>query len=273
MNPLFRPATIYHEKMFRSSPLKSDIHMVLKKNWFDQNEENSISSGLNFILPDSSETLKTASNLRVVEQEDLGFEQVYFNAVMHEELFKLGKSYGEDYLNRTTSFAFHSVSGTCDVHKTIIGVAAHLAYHHKIRSLIITCNSNIDQYSKHLGGFDSKLLNFAGFNKPIQALNFNGLHLIDYNVLLKQFEQTEISQLIPKIRKKFDVVFFETDRIEHMSDHPNLYYSLLHNIESMSFHYSFEKASFSATNKAVEYFKSYSIPLKGFVTNQDAKRK
>ena len=61
----------------------------------------------------------------------------YFKVANHQELFKLGQRYTQDFLEGKKSFALTSISSCTTTEESMLGLSSYFNYHHELKATLI----------------------------------------------------------------------------------------------------------------------------------------
>ena len=193
----------------------------------------------------------------------------FYKVSNHHELFKIGRSFYEDYLSGVKSFAISSTGYQTSQQKTILGLASF--FDHKDDFKIAIISDNLDQ-----GAFKdivsiSKIIpsDFFSDKYNINIKSFyNHFDFLNLNELLKlsvDHELGEYDSVFDHVVDHYDIVFWDVPELHKVQMDSERYFPMIMQYESISIIVSKQITKQSDVDELKQFFLSYGINMKGLL--------
>lgn len=201
------------------------------------------------------------------DQEDiiLPLSDFYFKVKKHEDLHKLGQSYGVDFSNNEKSFSFYSLDPKRNCSETMVALASYFSYQNRITPLVVTCKNNLSEYASLLGGFETQKCTLRKSGLIVEIINFSGLNVIEIDSLKEQMGELEPRVVVNDLLTAFGAIFWELPEISDFSERPERFFLAFQYSGNVSLQLNFKSSNVHKTRETIQFFRKYSIPIKGFV--------
>lgn len=220
------------------------------------------------------------SDLKKIEHERLIFKQevardknsFFFRANNSENLFKIGKTFYDDFKQGYKHFSFSHLGASEAQKKTILGIASFIHYYENLRILIVTHKMDdtyYEQFKTEEQQVRAHISVYPDFHYTTyfhEGLNYLEVSEIIKNSKLHQVKGTEY--LLQKLVDDYDIVFYDLPSVLEKKAQYDVYFPLLQLIQNVSFIVSTNKNSFTQVEELRSYFSNYNIKIKGVVVDK-----
>ncbi len=193
----------------------------------------------------------------------------FYKVSNHQELFRIGRSFYEDFISGVKSFAISSTGYQTSQQKTILGLASF--FDHKDDYKIAIISDNLDQ-----GAF----ADIVSISKPVEgpilgdnfSLNINSFYnhfdFINLDEVLKlsnDHKLAEYDNVFDSIVDYYDLVFWDVPELHKIQLDPELYFPMIMKFESISIIVSKQITKQSDVDDLKKFFLGYGINMKGLL--------
>ncbi len=193
----------------------------------------------------------------------------FYKVSNHQELFKIGRSFYEDYVSGVKSFAISSTGYQTSQQKTILGLASF--FDHKDDFKIAIISDNLDQgafkdivsISKTLPSSffsDKYKINIKSFYNHFDFMNLDELLQLSTN-----HELGEYDSVFDHVVDYYDVIFWDVPELHKIQLDSERYFPMIMQYESISIIVSKQITKQSDVDELKQFFLSYGINMKGLL--------
>jgi hypothetical protein len=213
------------------------------------------------------------SRLRIVKDHSSDSfsknNNLFYKVENHNELFKLGSSYLNDFNNGLKSFAIGSTGYENAQQKTILGLASFFDHYSDYRICIISDNLFKSTFKDIISSAKKGALNFGSDDMEVPIFNFHGhFDFIDLNILLGLgigVNDREYEKKLEDIVSYYNIVFWDLPDLSKIKNEGKNYYSMIRCFDSLSIVVSASNCNEKDIENIRTFFQSYSINIKGLV--------
>lgn len=232
---------------------------------------------VDFSLKKEDETQGPKSNLKLLNDSTSQKEfkprnksnRFFYKVSNHQELFRIGRSFYEDYISGVKSFAISSTGYQTSQQKTILGLASF--FDHKDDYKIAIVSDNLQQgafsdivsisktYESSLFGEDYKIKVKSFYN------HFDFINLNDLLDLSANQELGEYDSVFDYIVDSYDLVFWDVPELHKIQLDSERYFPMIMKFESISIIVSKKISKQSDIDELQQFFLGYGINMKGLL--------
>ena len=232
---------------------------------------------VDFSLKKEDETQGPKSNLKLLNDSTSQKEfktrnksnRFFYKVSNHQELFRIGRSFYEDYISGVKSFAISSTGYQTSQQKTILGLACF--FDHKDDYKIAIVSDNLQQgafsdivsisktYESSLFGEDYKIKVKSFYN------HFDFINLNDLLDLSANQELGEYDSVFDYIVDSYDLVFWDVPELHKIQLDSERYFPMIMKFESISIIVSKKISKQSDIDELQQFFLGYGINMKGLL--------
>ncbi len=193
----------------------------------------------------------------------------FYRVSNHQELFKIGRSFYEDYISGVKSFAVSSTGYQTSQQKTILGLASFFDHKDDFKIAIISDNlaqgafGDIVSISKDIPSdlFSEKYeLNIKSFYN-----HFDFINLDEILKLSNDHELGEYDNVFDHIVDHYDLVFWDVPELHKIQLDSEVYFPMIMKFESISIIVSKQITKQSDVDELKQFFLGYGINMKGLL--------
>jgi len=223
-------------------------------------------SSLSIVETDNSEK-KSASQTKLKTK---GRENRFFYKVSnHQELFRIGRSFYDDYTAGVKSFAISSTGYQTSQQKTILGLASF--FDHKDDYKIAVISDNLDQgafkdivsISKNIPSTivgDDYSLNVKSFYNHFDFINLDEVLNLSNHHNMKEYDS-----VFDHIVDYYDIVFWDVPELHKIQLDSERYFPMIMKFESLSIIVSKQITKERHVDELKQFFLGYGINMKGLL--------
>ncbi len=194
--------------------------------------------------------------------------KLYYRAVNHIELFKLGDTYLQDYNRGVKSIAFNSNESALEREKTVLGISSFLNYNARVTVTVVTDNFEQSIYKDLLPDLEVVTKNSGHGDITYSCLATAGIEIVDYSELWNAFAEVadgHIEEFIEAFTKMADVILWDLPFLSKMNDKKELFFPIIRYLDNVSFIVKSNVSKYGELDALKEYFDKYQVPIKGLV--------
>lgn len=217
----------------------------------------------------TAKKLEIVSDNTVINKSQPDQLASYFYKISnHEELFKIGKGFLQEFRNGIKSFAFTSTGYKNSQQRTILGLCCFFDQNTDYKIAVISDNLHQGIFSELVESSEQNSYSLEGGEDTIQYCSFH--HHFDFinysefnkfynnHVFTKNFEVE-----VQKILDKYDLVFWDIPDMERIKLNPHFHFRISHLYQSMTVIISQNNTSGKEVESVKNFFGSYNISLNG----------
>lgn len=204
---------------------------------------------------------------KMILSKENGINKNFFKVKDHSKLFKLGKSFLEDFENGKNTFAFSSVGDKVTMAKTLFGLCAFFNYYANRQVLMFVSDEEAEQLKKMMIFKKERTIEDNSLDIEFTVLEAEGFSIITYDSLFL-VERSIIHDLLDKLSNLAGVVFCTIPNVDKFEKDIDLYFQVLQLVDSLSFIVKEEKTRLPEIRNLVNHFKNYRVFIKGVLIEQ-----
>ncbi len=230
-------------------------------------------SALKFKLKEGSEPLNDHSNVHELHKKKKKRANRFFYKVSnHHELFKIGRSFFNDYSLGVKSFAISSTGYQTSQQKTILGLASFFDHKEDLKIGIISDNLTHGAF-KDIVSISKKVnYDFWGEEKGVSIYSFyNHFEFINLDELLdlaNDKKVNEYDEVFDRIVDLYDVVFWDVPELHKIQVNSEKYFPVIMKYESISIIVAQSLSKKDDIEEIKKFFLGYGINLKGLLLEE-----
>jgi len=210
-------------------------------------------------------------------KEFKNINKYFYKVSNHHELFKIGRSYYEDYKSKgIKSFAISSTGYQDSQQKSILGLASFFDHKEKMKIGIISDNL-FDGTFKEL--LQASELAEVVVDEGIPPLNiysfythFDFLDLKQIVDLVNDNSISDYDEVLDKIVGVYDIVFWDVPDLHKIQRNSEKYFPVIMKFESLSIIVSQQLSSAKDIEEVKSFFLGYGINLKGLLLGNEIEK-
>jgi hypothetical protein len=201
-------------------------------------------------------------------------ENTFYKVKNFEEVYKLGKTYFDDYKNGIKCFAIASTGYGDSQQRTALGIASLFDSLIKIKICIVSDNLNRGIFKEFVEKSTEVELKL---DEDISVLtyqfysHFTFVDLRKISMLAHNFDQPR--KIFKKLKDHYDVIFYDVPDLDSIRDDFSIYFSMVQTFDSVSIIVAQNISSEIEVNEVRDFFTAYGISLKGLVIDQVGEEK
>lgn len=197
-------------------------------------------------------------------------QKYFYHFQNHNELYKLGISFNQDFDKGIQHFAFYDESGTEEVHSTILGLTSYFGQKFKKINILIIGSDFHKTSLKHLHNTNNiKSISLDSERKPNINKFETSPEFLDYKELSRFVKEYDESRNLEKILKFFcadyDLVLWQSPTLKEFETDKELYYHAINCFQNISFVTDLRNITFKKLEEEIKFFNNYNIPVKGII--------
>lgn len=186
----------------------------------------------------------------------------------HEELFRVGKGFMDEYAKGVKSFAFTSTGYKNSQQRTILGLCCYFDYVDQYRIAIISDQLQHGVFAELYKDSKAKQYQLSGFGDHV---NYHSYHhhfdFIDYAELMRVYDEHQYSKTfdfeVKTIMDYYDIVLWDVPEMEKMKLNLQFNYRISHFYESLTLIVSPNASSGAKVESVKKFFSNYNLNLNG----------
>jgi len=191
----------------------------------------------------------------------------FYKVSNHQELFKIGRSFYEDYTSGVKSFAISSTGYQTSQQKTILGLASFFDHKDDYKIVIVSDNLNEGAFKDIVSISKDLSVNFC--EDPIAVKSFyNHFDFVDLNDLLDlsiDHSANEMESIFDSLVDYYDLIFWDVPELYKIQTRAQRYFPMIMKFESLSIIVSRELSKQSDVDDLKQFFLGYGINMKGLL--------
>jgi len=218
---------------------------------------------------DSAEQLLKFKSTKTKAKKD---NSCYYRVANHLELFKIGKSFFEDYEKGYKSFAISSTGYHSSQQQTILGIASFFDYNCDDVNILIISNNIFDGIYKEL--IESSSFNEVTFKDSHYTCDVHSFHehfdFLDFQALVETFKKEESpdhEKVLDLLFKSYDLIFWDVPELNLIKESPSIYYPVISHFDCLSIVVSNNVSRVKDVEQIGDFFSSYGLSLKGLLVD------
>jgi len=196
--------------------------------------------------------------------------QYFYKVSNHHELFKIGRSFYEDYKTKgVKSFAISSTGYQDSQQKSILGLASFFDHKTKIKIGIISDNLFDGTFKDLLMASE---LEDVIIGEKIPALkiysfydHFEFLDLKQVVDLVNDHSIAYYDEVLDKLIENYDIIFWDVPELQKIQKNSEKFFPIIMKFESLSIIVSQRSSSAKDIEEIKNFFLGYGINLKGLL--------
>ncbi|MEE3078071.1 MAG: hypothetical protein VX341_01945 [Bdellovibrionota bacterium] len=221
----------------------------------------------------NQESVKKAVTLDIAKHElrrknSKSLSKLYYKAVNHIELFKLGDTYLQDYNRGIKNIAFNSLDSTSDREKTVLGISSFLNYNARITVTVVTDEFEKSLYKELIPDLEETTKSLGFDDITYNCLTINGIEIVDYAELwnaITQVKDSHLEELIEAFTELADIILWDLPFLSKMDAKKELFYPIIRYLDNVSLIVKSNISKYKELDSVKDYFEKYQVPIKGLV--------
>jgi len=227
--------------------------------------------------------LKLKKNIEVDQSDQLQSEaveqssehtksinQYFYKVSNHHELFKIGRSYFEDYkIKGIKSFAISSTGYQNSQQKSILGLASFFDHKERVKIGIVSDNLFEGTFKDLIAASELEEVVLAEGMPPLKVYSFyNHFEFLDLRQIVDLVNDKSISfydEVLDKLVEAYDVVFWDVPELHKVQRNSEKYFPIIMKFENLSIIVSQKLSSAKDIENVKDFFLGYGINLKGLL--------
>jgi hypothetical protein len=192
----------------------------------------------------------------------------FYKISNHEELFKIGKGFHQEFKKGIKSFAFTSTGYKNSQQRTILGLCCFFDQNTDYKIAVISDNLNQGIFSELVESSEKNsyklengedAIDYTSFHHHFDFINYSEFDkFYNSHVYTKSFESE-----VQKILDKYDLVFWDIPDMERIKQNPHFHFRISHLYQSMTVIISQNNTSGKEVEGVKNFFSNYNINLNG----------
>ena len=193
----------------------------------------------------------------------------FYKVENHQELFKIGASFLNDYQSGIKNFAIGSTGYHTSQQKTIMGLASFFDHQEDIKIAIITEALDTGYFSQvvNVNEFDTVDI---GMDMSFNVWSFHGhfdfisLEELMLNEKVAEEDEDQIS-LVDNFFESYDIILWDVPEIHRIQNSLQIYFPMLERFECLSLIVAQSLSKKEEVDHIINFFRDYGVTLKGFL--------
>lgn len=245
--------------------IKSSSNFVLAcENFLNLEESKERSQVYSLTQNDPSEDVLLLKKRFVSRSRDIHTN--FFRIKNNSELFKIGKSFLEDYSEGKSCFGVSSNGNFHASARTLYGLSTFFNFYSHTRALIFAGDEEIRHLSDVLKIEETKTIYDNSLDITYEVYESEGITIVNYSVF--EGEQAKaVYDLLDKLTKLSGVTFCSLPSVESIEKNIDLYFQIFQRIDNVSLILEKNNTDLKNVKKLLADFKNYNVSLKGVLIN------
>jgi hypothetical protein len=224
-------------------------------------------TNLKLLNKESEKTERSSSNNKKKKSN-----RYFYKVSNHHELFKIGRSFYNDYMAGVKSFAITSTGYQTSQQKTILGLASFFDHKEDLKIGIISDNLNQGAFKDIVSISKTVQYDYFGPDKSIEIKSFyNHFEFLDLLEILKLANDRELGEyddVFDQIVDLYDIVFWDVPELHNIQIDSEKYFPVIMKFESISIIVAQSLTKRSDVEDIKKFFLGYGINLKGLLLEE-----
>jgi hypothetical protein len=188
----------------------------------------------------------------------------------HDELFRIGKKFMQEYNNGIKSFAITSTGYKNSQQRTIIGLCCYFDYVDQYRIAIVSDHLRHGVFDELVKDSIPKQYQLGRFSDQVNYFSYHHhFDFIDYSELLRVYDDHLYSKTfdfeVKSILDYYDIILWDVPEIEKMKLNLQFNYRISHFYESLTMIVSPHASSGKKVDAVKKFFNNYNVNLSGIL--------
>jgi hypothetical protein len=206
---------------------------------------------------------------------DKSLSTCFYKVSNHLELFKIGKSFYEDYKNGYKSFAISSTGYHTSQQQTILGLASFFDHsREKLNVLIISDNIFDGTYKEVISSSTLNELKFGHGNLSCEVHSFyDHFDFLDLHALAEKRQGDEYGDydtILEMLFEGYDIILWDVPELNLLKECPDVYFPVITRFDCLSIVVSNNVSRTKDVEQICDFFSSYGLSLKGLLIDSIA---
>jgi hypothetical protein len=224
------------------------------------------------------EPAQEQANLHLVNTEDSQLSRFYYQISNHDEIFKIGNSFLEDYKKNQKNFAISSTGYKASQQRTILGISCFFDHRMDIKIGIVSDSLDTGVFAPVVKASELEIISdLKSVNRPVSVYRFyHHFDFIDMNTFLKLGEKVESSytyeKAVKEILGRYDLIFWDVPELESIKRNTQIYFPLISFFDSLTIVVSQERSMAREVAELKDFFQNYGMNFKGVLMDENKKK-
>lgn len=203
---------------------------------------------------------------QITFSQNRGKTKYFYKVKDHQELYKVGTSYYDDFKNGLKSFAFSSPDLGRSQDKAVLALASFFEHNEDVKIGIVSVDIENDFLEATIKESDKKTASIG--NVVVDYFDHHDkIHLIDFSCIKKNVGPVaginEVEQVISFIVDNYDLIFWSLPSLNTMEQERPFYFPLTRFFDNVSLVIQKGKTKTKELEKLISFYQKYGIKLKG----------
>lgn len=210
----------------------------------------------------------------IKEKSSKKTNKFFYKVSNHHELFKIGRSFYNDYLAGVKSFAISSTGYQTSQQKSILGLASFFDHKEDLRIGIVTDNLKHGAFKDIVKLCKKVDCDLFGDEFTFEIRSFyNHFEFLDMEQLLAICNSDRIEEydeVFDQVIDMYDVVFWDVPELYKIQIEPEKYFPVIMKFESISIIVAQSLSKKADIEEIKRFFLGYGINLKGLLIDDSS---
>lgn len=196
----------------------------------------------------------------------------FYKVKNHHELFKIGKSFLDDYYKGVKCFAISSTGYQTSQQKSILGVASFFDHEEDVKIAIVSDNLVHGVFKEIIFAAQPGEISLVDNSVSCEAYHFyDHFDFINLDQLLQKGKQEQnenaatFDEIFDDIINRYDVIFWDVPELHKIQKESELYFPMIMRFDSLSIVVAPGTSDAKNIQVIRNFFQDYGINLKGLL--------